>query len=82
MLPYVRVKAFDPAEESTAIEMACLLRSCLWKRWLIVPLLSLLTIFIFPIMLYWRPSMQAKWLYRIARELDEATHIYLHGKGK
>lgn len=76
------VRAYDSTEETTSIELACLLESSCVKRWLVVPVFSLLTIFIFPIVLYWRPRLQRIWLFSEARSFDQATHIYLESIDK
>ena len=62
-LPYVSVLPYDEDEETTYIETAILLTASPIKKWLFVPLLSLLTIFVFPIFLYWYPTMRSRWLY-------------------
>ena len=53
-LPYVDVQAYDEEEDTTYIETALLLTENRVKQWLLVPLLSILTLFVFPIFLYWR----------------------------
>ena len=54
---------FNENEDSTCIEIALLLRKNKIKRWLIVPLLSILTLFYFSVRLYWSKRMKANWLY-------------------
>jgi len=59
----VKVVNFSEKEESTCINEAFLLCRSNFKRWLVLPLLSLLTLFIFPVLLYWRKNLQRDWLY-------------------
>ena len=54
-----------------------MLRESLAKRWLLVPLVSLLTLLVFPVVLYWRKRLQMRWLYSQAVSVEAATHIYL-----
>ena len=49
---------------------------------MVVPLLSLLTLLIFPLLLYWWTTLQRDWLYSRATSLTAATHIYVRGQGK
>ena len=60
--------------------MAILLRVDLLKRWLLVPIVSLLTVFAFPLLLYWRKSMQRDWLYLKVNQVEKASHIYIEGR--
>jgi hypothetical protein len=78
--PKVKVLAYDELEETTCIEQAVALTSSPLKRWLVTPLLSIVTLLIFPVFLYWKIGLQKKWLYRQASTLEEATHLYIEGK--
>ena len=81
-MPYVHVINYDDHEAATCIETALLLRSDKLKRWLLVPLLSILTIFVLPLVLYWRAGLRKKWLYSRAMAIEQATHVYIRGQGK
>lgn len=59
-----------------------LLSDSWFKMYVALPVLSLVTLFVFPIMLYWSKRMQVDWLYSRARSLGDATHIFIIGRGK
>ena len=80
VLPYVKVQVYDANEETTTVETAILLRVDNVKRWLVVPIMSLLTIFVWPVFLYWKKPLQRDWLYKRAQSIEAATHIYIEGK--
>jgi len=50
---FVTVRNYNEKEESTCIEIAMLLKRDYFKRFFVVPLLSLLSLFLFPLKLYW-----------------------------
>jgi hypothetical protein len=79
---FADVQNYNDNEDATCIEIALLLEASAIKRWLLLPLLSILTLFYFPIKLYWNRRMQGDWLYSTARDLNTATHIYIVGRGK
>lgn len=45
-----------------------------------MPLISLFTLFIWPVFLYWSKPMQRDWLYKRATDIRTATHIYIRGR--
>ena len=47
-----------------------------------MPLLSLITVFVFPIFLYWKVNLRKYWFYNEVSSINEATHIYIEGAGK
>ena len=59
----VDVANFSEKEETTCITDAVLLYRSNCKRFLVVPLFSLLTILVFPVLLYWKKTLQRDWLY-------------------
>ena len=67
-------------EDAIIIEVALLLRPDYFSRFIIVPLLSLLTLLIFPLKMYWSKSMQVSWLYKRAGHLDQATNVFVMSK--
>jgi hypothetical protein len=77
-----RVQVFNEEEETTKIlEMRYLTWSCP-KRFLLVPLLSLITGFFFLLFLYWYPKLRKRFLYSEVTSLSRATHLYIVGTGK
>ena len=81
-LPKVKVAVYDENEDTTCVDSALLLTRNSFKRCFLVPLLSLLSLFVFPLFIYWRKSLQRDWLYSRAASLETATHIYIKGRGK
>jgi hypothetical protein len=73
---------FNENEEATCIEIALLMRKDMVKRWVLCPLFSILTIFLFPIMLYWSKRMQADWLYSRVGDIHDATNLYIISRDK
>jgi hypothetical protein len=49
----VNVQNYNEHEEATCIEIALLLNKDYFNRLFTVPLISILTLFIFPLKLYW-----------------------------
>jgi hypothetical protein len=79
---FVNVKNFNENEDATCIEIAMLLQKSWFKRLVVFPLLSILTLFFLPIWLYWNKRMQGWWFYSRAARLAEATHVYIVGRGE
>ena len=79
---FVGVKNYNDKEEATCIELAMLLNKDYCKRLFLVPLLSLISLFLFPLKLYWSKRMQADWLYKRAANLESASHLMVVGRGK
>ena len=76
-LPFVFVENYNEKEETTCIDHAILLKYSCLKSWLLVPLLSVLSLFAFPVFLYWKVVLQRDWLYTRATSVQGATHIYI-----
>ena len=81
-MPAVSVQVYDENEETTTVDEAILLTASGVKRWLVAPLISVVTLFIWSLFLYWKKPMQRDWLYRRADTVQSATHIYIRGRGK
>ena len=81
-LPYVHVVNYNEKEESTCVEVAILLNASCFKTWVIVPLLSIITAFVFSVFLFWKPALQRDWMYKRAKSVKDATHVYIEGSGK
>jgi hypothetical protein len=50
------------------------------KSYLIFPLLSLLSVFVYPVCVYWYPKWQASAFFNPIGSLNDATHIMVSGK--
>lgn len=68
-MPNVRVQEYDPNEETTCIDEAILLTSNATLKWVLLPLMSLLSLFSWPIFVYWYVTLQRDWLYRRAQSI-------------
>jgi hypothetical protein len=79
---FMDVKNLNEYEDATCIEIAVLLTANNLKRWFLVPILSILTLFYFPVRLYWNKRMQERWFYSRATGLADATHVFIVGRGK
>lgn len=73
----IRCGVFNDQEDATFIESAILLRTSCFKRWLLVPLLSVITALVFPIFLYWKPKLRRDYLYSRASTLVSTTHVFV-----
>lgn len=78
----ISFKNFDENEETTVIKDIVLLRVSLVKSLILVPILSLLTCFIFALVLYWYPRHRAKYIYSVVEMISEATHVAVTGISK
>ena len=76
------MRDFNPNEETTVIEDAVLLSFNCFKAYFIVPVVCVLTFFIYAVVLYWSVDQQKKFFYSEANSVKTATHIYIRGKGK
>ena len=56
-MPRVKVQVYDENEETTCIEFAELLTASKLKQWIVAPLFSLLSLFVWPVFLYWSKPM-------------------------
>lgn len=71
---------FNEKEESTVINSLTMLRHSPLKTYLCTPLLSVLTLMVHAIRLYWSAQLRAYYLYDKVRSLDRADHILVTGK--
>lgn len=76
------MEPYDVNEETTLIDVATLLVASKAKMWLLTPLLSILTILVWPVVLYWKPRLRRDWLYVRAKSVQEATHVWVESRGK
>jgi len=59
----VNFKNFDEKEESTIILTLTILRFSQVKAYFLLPILSILTLLVLPIRLYWSAELRAKYMY-------------------
>jgi hypothetical protein len=50
------------------------------KAYLVVPFLSILTVFVLPIRLYWSAELRAFYLYTEVATLEGANHLLVRGR--
>jgi hypothetical protein len=65
------------SEEYTRIKSVTYLKFSWLKTLLVIPLLSVLTIFILPLVLYWSVTCRAWWVYTRVTSVKEATHVLI-----
>ena len=53
--------------------------NALWA-FLVVPLLSILTVFVLPLRMYWNTTLRAKYWYDRVDRLTDATNVLVTGK--
>ena len=66
-------------EEVTLIFELTYLKFSPFKAYLLVPILSLISVFIFAIALYWSPSLRVVYCYTKETKRNKATHILVKG---
>ena len=60
----LRVKQFDEKEEATVIDSLSMLTFSRAKSYALFPFLSLITVFVYPICVFWYPSLQRSAFYK------------------
>jgi hypothetical protein len=73
----VGVKNLNEIEEAICIEVAILLRPDTFKRFAIVPLLSVLSLGVFAVKLFWSVELQSRWLYQRVSTVHGASNILI-----
>ena len=53
----IEVKQFDESEEATVIDSLTMLKFSSIKTYLLFPLYSVLSVFIYPVIVYWKPNL-------------------------
>ena len=76
----MNVEDYDVREEATCIDAAILLRHDPLKAYLVTPILAIVTLFSWPIILYWSVERQRDRLYKKAHSIADATHVYIRGR--
>ena len=70
---------FDENEEATCLKSITLLEFCPCFAYLVVPLLSVLSLLILPLFTFWMPSLRARLMYRKVTRVELATHVLVEG---
>jgi hypothetical protein len=68
----VKVKNFNESESATCVEIAILLKISGFKTYIVVPFLSLLTVFVFPIVL---SSTRAQTAYKMQHTSTSSAKV-------
>lgn len=76
----MEVKQFDEKEEATIIDTLTMLEFSYAKTYLQFPLYCVLSVFIYPVIVYWKSGLQATAFYVKTNELERATHLLVEGK--
>jgi hypothetical protein len=53
-----------------------------FKILVVVPILSILTLFVFSLLLYWSPKLRAYWFYSQVSKIEDAQCVLIVGRGK
>lgn len=69
-------------EIENSIDRAYLLEKSLLKRYLLVPVLSIVTGLLFLLFLYWYPLLRVMFLYNKTKDLNKAYWILIIDEGK
>ena len=70
---------YDEKEESTVIKKLTYLKFRPIMMYFVLPILSILTVFILPIVVYWNKNLQLSLFYKKAT-CENATHILVEGQ--
>lgn len=73
----VDVLQFDEKEDATCIDKLQLLEADLIKRFIVVPILSVLSLFVFALFLFWKPALRLKWLYKPVNNVRHANYAFI-----
>jgi hypothetical protein len=71
---------FNENEETTCMQSISYLHFSCFKSYIVVPLLSILSVFYLPIHIYWSVSAEASWLYSEVDRIERASHVLIHGR--
>ncbi len=71
---------FNEKEETTCITSLTMLQFSCCKTYLLLPILSLLSLFILPVRMYWSVPLQRKYMYSEVTDLARATHLLVYGR--
>jgi len=76
----VQFDNYDEKEEESCMNEIILANQNKLMMYLVAPLLSLCTGFIFALFIFWYQSLRVKLFYRKNVKLDDATHVIITGR--
>ena len=79
-LDQVEFKNFNDKEEATCMKSVTMLRFSSFKTYLFLPILSLLTLFVLPIRMYWSATLSARYKYSHVSSVSQTTDLLIHGR--
>jgi hypothetical protein len=56
------------------------MRQNLFKTYFLVPILSLMSLFILPLKMYWSSELCCDMLYDVVEDINKATHVRISGR--
>lgn len=68
---------YNEKEEASCMKSITLLRFAAFKSYIIVPIVSLLSVFVIPLLIYWYPDYEKYWLYSEVSSISRATHLFI-----
>lgn len=71
---------FDEQEESTKIKELILLEVSYFKRYIILPMLTICTFFFILLPIWWYPSIRKKFIFQRSN-IKRASHLFIKGHG-
>jgi len=60
---------FNEKEEATCISSITLLQHSSFKAYIVVPVLSVLTLFFIPLKMYWDNALNARMIYNVVADI-------------
>mmetsp|Transcript_38182 Transcript_38182/g.36546 ORF Transcript_38182/g.36546 Transcript_38182/m.36546 type:complete len:105 (+) Transcript_38182:42-356(+) len=71
-------KNFNEDEEATKIISISYLKQSFFKPYVVVPILSILTVGFFLLFLYWKPNLRRTFFYNPATK-EDGSHVFIIG---
>lgn len=71
---------FNEKEETTCITSLTMLQFSCCKTYLLLPILSLFSLFILPVRMYWSVQLRRKYMFNDVTDLARVTHLLVHGR--
>ena len=71
---------FDESEESTCVSEIALMYFSPFKAYVVTPVLSIVSLFVLPVLMYWNVGARIALLYSDALTLEETTAIRVTNK--
>jgi hypothetical protein len=72
---------FNEQEEATCMASITLIRHSKVKAYLVTPILSVLSLFILPLKMYWDNDLNARMTFNTVTDIKRATHVKVIGRG-